>query len=430
MKKNSIFRREAIEYKRYYWKGKVLLLHGVSAWIISALSSSFLLVIILSAIFFNYTQRIDVRGEVITLPNSINVFAPQQGFIVKQFVAPGDIVKKGDPLYELDISRYISTGSVSNVMINMINDKILNAEEIIKKTEKNREETLDALNKQVQQYTSSLNETSRMLVNTNNGLQKMKSNLTSYDEYLKKGLITKDQYNYQHSLYFQQQSAYQSLTSQKMQLESQLTQLKSDIVTKAADFDNQISGQKNQINDYKNQLVESSASGNLVVSSTSDGKIESISVTTGQMVDKGSSLAQIKPAGNVKYYLVLWLPNNSLPYVKVGDIINIRYDAFPSDKFGQFPGVIETISSIPASRQEMSEYTNVNDGTQQQELALYKTLVAIKDESFSYKGKTLRLSNGLKAHAIVFLEERPLYMWMFSPFYKISQSLNGPINEQ
>ncbi|EOC4991771.1 hypothetical protein, partial [Klebsiella pneumoniae] len=25
--------------------------------------------------------------------------------------------------------------------------------------------------------------------------------------------------------------------------------------------------------------------------------------------------------------------------------------------------------------------------------------------------------------------ERPLYMWMFTPFYKISQSVSGPINE-
>ncbi|HHG1773342.1 TPA: hypothetical protein ACPUQS_004826, partial [Klebsiella pneumoniae] len=50
-------------------------------------------------------------------------------------------------------------------------------------------------------------------------------------------------------------------------------------------------------------------------------------------------------------------------------------------------------------------------------------------KSFSYNGKTLYLSNGLKAEAVVFLEERPLYMWMFTPFYKISQSVSGPINE-
>ncbi|HCB0645572.1 TPA: HlyD family secretion protein, partial [Klebsiella variicola subsp. variicola] len=51
------------------------------------------------------------------------------------------------------------------------------------------------------------------------------------------------------------------------------------------------------------------------------------------------------------------------------------------------------------------------------------------DSSFRYNDKVLTLSNGLKAEATVFLEERPLYMWMFTPFYKISHSVNGPIND-
>ena len=123
------------------------------------------------------------------------------------------------------------------------------------------------------------------------------------------------------------------------------------------------------------------------------------------------------------------MPNNTIPYVKPGDTINIRYDAFPADKFGQFPGKVMSISSVPASRQEMAEYTNVNNGTNQQELALYKAIIKIKDKTFSYNGKTLTLSNGLKAQAVVFLEERPLYMWMFTPFYKMTQSVSGPIDE-
>lgn len=85
-------------------------------------------------------------------------------------------------------------------------------------------------------------------------------------------------------------------------------------------------------------MVESNANGNVIIKATTEGRIESLAVTKGQMVDKGSSLAQIKPTGDIEYYLILWLPNNSIPYVKPGDVINIRYDAFPSDKFGQFPG--------------------------------------------------------------------------------------------
>lgn len=404
------------------------MLAGIPAWLVTLLASLFLIALVLSLIFCTFTQRIDVRGEVITLPHSVNVFAPQQGFVVNQHVKVGDIVNKGQPLYELDVSRNTINGNVSAAQIEVINEKIANAEDIISKLMRNKSETLTALEKQIKTTSVSLAETNRMLATTQVGLNKMFTNLSSYDKYLKDGLITKDQYNYQHSLYFQQQSAYQSLVTQKMQLESQLTQTNSDKITKAADFDNQISSQHNQINDYKNQLVESNANGNLIIKATTNGKIESLAVTKGQMVENGSSLAQIKPIGDIEYYLILWLPNNTIPYVKPGDTINIRYDAFPADKFGQFPGKVISISSVPASRQEMAEYTNVNNGTSQQELALYKAIIKIKDKTFNYNGKTLTLSNGLKAQAVVFLEERPLYMWMFTPFYKMTQSVSGPID--
>ncbi|HHS9669697.1 TPA: HlyD family secretion protein [Klebsiella michiganensis] len=424
----NIYRKEAIEYKKNHWKGKALLLAGIPAWLVTLLASLFLIALVLSLIFCTFTQRIDVRGEVITLPHSVNVFAPQQGFVVNQHVKVGDIVNKGQPLYELDVSRNTINGNVSAAQIEVINEKIANAEDIISKLTHNKAETLTALDKQIKTTSASLAETNRMLATTQVGLNKMHTNLSSHDKYLKDGLITKDQYNYQHSLYFQQQSAYQSLVTQKMQLESQLTQTNSDKITKAADFDNQISSQHNQINDYKNQLVESNANGNLIIKATTNGKIESLAVTKGQMVENGSSLAQIKPTGDIEYYLILWLPNNTIPYVKPGDTINIRYDAFPADKFGQFPGKVISISSVPASRQEMAEYTNVNNGTSQQELALYKAIIKIKDKTFNYNGKTLTLSNGLKAQAVVFLEERPLYMWMFTPFYKMTQSVSGPID--
>jgi membrane fusion protein len=425
----NIYRKEAIEYKKAHWKGKALLLAGLPAWLITTIAGLFVAILTLTLIFCTYTQRINVRGEVITLPHSVNVFAPQQGFVVTQYVKIGDIVKKGQPLYEIDVSRNTISGNVNTSQVAVINEKITNSESIIQKLQHNKIETLNALEKQLETFHESLKKTNQMLTATQSGLKKMHGNLANYDGYLKKGLVTKDQYNYQHSLYFQQQSAYQSLVSQKMQLDSQITQLRSDKVTKQADFDNQIASQQNQTSDYKNQLLESNANGNIIIKATTEGRIESLTVTKGQMVENGSSLAQIKPVGNVEYYLILWLPNNTIPYVQAGDTINIRYDAFPSDKFGQFPGEIVSISSVPTSRQEMAEYTNVSNGNNQQELALYKAIIKIKNKTFDYNGKTLALSNGLKAQAMVFLEERPLYMWMFTPFYKMSQSVSGPINE-
>lgn len=74
----------------------------------------------------------------ITLPHSINVYAPQQGFIVKKYIETGDIVRKGTPLYEIDVSRSTVFGNVTDEMNAVINEKITNAEDIIVKILKNK----------------------------------------------------------------------------------------------------------------------------------------------------------------------------------------------------------------------------------------------------------------------------------------------------
>ncbi|HBS5981889.1 TPA: HlyD family secretion protein, partial [Klebsiella variicola] len=91
----NIYRKEAIEYKKSHWKGKALLLAGLPAWLIVSISLLFLITLITTVITCSFTQRIDVHGEVITLPHSVNVFAPQQGFVLSQLVKVGDSVAKG-----------------------------------------------------------------------------------------------------------------------------------------------------------------------------------------------------------------------------------------------------------------------------------------------------------------------------------------------
>jgi membrane fusion protein len=338
------------------------------------------------------------------------------------------VVKKGEVLFELDVSKSTDGGNVSDTNVAMVKAKIVNAEDIIAKLKVNKDGFIETTHRQILRYEHSLNETEKMLTTAQKGLTHIEKSLQNYSDYLKRGLINKDQYNNQHSLFVQQQNAFQSLSSQKMQLELQLTQTRSDLTVKTAELDNQITSQYSQLRDLQTQLIENSANGKIVVKSTIDGRVESIAVTRGQMVEAGSSLAQVKQLTGIEYYLLLWLPDNSLPYVKIGDIVNIRYDAFPSDKFGQFSGKVLSISSMPATRRELAEYSN-NQMSNAPAPTLYKAIINIKDKEFIYKDRRLVLANGLKAKSIVFTEERPLYQWLFSPVYKVVQSLKGPGDE-
>jgi membrane fusion protein len=49
------------------------------------------------------------------------------------------------------------------------------------------------------------------------------------------------------------------------------------------------------------------------------------------MVNAGDSLLQVIPENIENYYLILWVPNDAVPYISAGDKVNIRYEAFPAE---------------------------------------------------------------------------------------------------
>ena len=430
MENNGLFRQEAINYQKAKWMGKALLIKGYSAWFVFLLSIIFIIIFIFAVIFGTYTRRINVPGEITTQPRAINLFSTQQGFIINSHVKVGDKVKKGDPIYELDVSQTTQLGNVTQKTIESINNQIKNISEIIETLKENKQITLNALKQQIDEYNKFHQDSLLLVKNAEKGMSEMYESMQNYADYQKKGLINNEQFNNQRYLYYQQQNSYQFLQNQIIQENLSIIQLNSELVTKIADFDNKISEYQFQLNALQRQLTEVNAKGTLIVSAPSDGRIESLSVTEGQMVKTDDSLAQLIPANTDSYNLVLWAPNESVPYISINDKINIRYEAYPYQRFGQFSGKIMSISNVPASSQEMSTYSSSplsrNNINYQ---AYYKVIVSLDKQQMAKFNNKIKLTNGMKADITLFLEKRPIYQWMLSPFYDIQKSITGPINE-
>jgi len=425
-----LFRKEVNEHQQNHWAGKALLLAGWPVWVVTSLTALFLIALLSFLIFSNYTRRINVSGEVITQPHSINLFSPEQGVVTNLMVETGKTVKKGQPLYQIDVSRVTQAGNVSTTTLSAINKQRDQIDTIINQLQNNKRTTLDNLQQQLEQYEKAHKVSQDMVASAQQGLDAMKQSMQNYGAYQRKGLINTDQLNNQRYLFYQQQTSFQSLNTQSIQESLQITNLRSELVTRAADFDNQISQYGVQRNDLARQQAEADAKRSMLITAPTDGKISSLSVTPGQMVNAGDSLAQLVPAKNSPFFLVAWLPNESVPYVKPGEEITIRYEAYPFEKYGQFPGRVESVSSAPVSEQELNSYSSAPknpNGTVSG--PYYKVIVSLDKSQLNWHGETLNLSSGMKAESTMFLEKRPLYQWMLSPYYSMKKSVVGPINE-
>lgn len=199
--------------------------------------------------------------------------------------------------------------------------------------------------------------------------------------------------------------------------------MENEIETRKTDFDNQIIRYEMQKSDLDIRLMEQESVAEIIVNASTDGIIELTSVTVGQIVKEGDVLSQIIPQNRGNYQLVIWIPNSAVSFVKANDEVNIRYEAFPFEKFGQFKGKIKHISTLPVSLQELSFYKNLPQNTEQGMIPLYKAVIEFQDQNVNYNNKKLYFMSGMKAEITLFLENRKLYEWILFPVYELTKNM-------
>ncbi|BEM23279.1 MULTISPECIES: HlyD family secretion protein [Serratia] len=424
-----MFRQEAIDSQKMKWRGRALLLPGIPFWLTAGLCLFFFIAFLTFAIAGTYTRRVNVTGEISTYPRAANVYSAVQGVVVKQFVTEGQVITAGAPIYQIDVSKSTHSGVVSDNQRRDINSQQARIAQIISRLESSKQATLTMLEKQKAQYTAAFSRSTVILERAQEGIRIAKENMENYRHYQTKGLINKDQLTNQVALYYQQHNNLLSLSGQNEQNALQITALESRIQTQAAEFDNQIYQMELQRYELQKELLNIDAGGAIVIRALADGRVDSLSVTVGQMVNIGDSLLQLLPQDIEHYALVLWVPNDAIPYITAGDKVNVRYDAFPAEKFGQFAGTVSVISKVPASPQEMLTYQGAPKAVLTAAVPYYKVIVMPEKQAIAYDGKRLSLENGMTAQSTLFLEKRTIYQWMLSPFYDMKHSATGPVDE-
>lgn len=426
---NNIFRKEALRETNLRWQGKAILLPKISSYCVSAIILVFFTLFIAFILSASYVRRVAVTGEVVTSPRPVGIFSSVQGFVTEKFVTEGQIIKKGDKIYRIKISKGTTTGEVSDNQRQSILNQIDTVDSIIKQMKISSDKTIESLNKQEIQFSEAIKKSSKIIKKAEEGTELMKINMNNYRVYKQKGLINQDQLTNQEALYYQQQNTMLSLISQKDQNNVQMMLVQNQRQAQTAEFDNRINQLQLQRIDLQKELVNVDVSGEVVVRSLSDGKVDSLSFTEGQMVQPGDSLANISPVKVNNYYLVVWATNAVMPYVSVGDKVNLRYQAFPVEKFGQFKAEVILISKNPASSREMDMYQGSPKNRQDTSFPYYKIIVKPAKDHVIHNGKSIPLENGMLASSTLFLEKRKMYQWILSPLYDMKRSSMGPVDE-
>lgn len=424
-----LFRREAVEHRNHQWAGKAVLIPPLSPVAVMVFCAFFFFCVLSLLIFGTYTRRVNVSGELVSVPRAITLFSDVQGVVTQLHITAGEKVLQGQQLADINISRTTLSGGVSDRQRETILGQITTIDSIIDHLRENRKVTLDTLTAEKTRYESALQHSTDIVSQAHQGLALMKKGMDSYRDYHRRGLINQDQLTNQTVLYYQLQNDLLTLITQNEQNALQVMNLESSIRTQASDFDNQIYQLKIQRSDLHRQLTDADAAGTLVVAAPTAGRIDSVSTSSGQITRPGDALLQLVPGNATSYELVLWVPDSAIPFLHSGEQVNIRYDAFPSEKFGLYPGRIIAVGSTPATAQEMGTYPSSPRTDPLRPQTWYRVVVRPNTDHFVWQGKKIEAENGMKASATLFLEKRRLYQWILSPLYDLRDSAGGPAGE-
>lgn len=416
-----MFRKEALEHQK--WKSTAVLLSSIPSWLVFLLSFLITASFILYVTLGSYTRRETILGEVVMQPHPIILSASKSGYISERYVEINQPIKKGEPLFKITLDRITDSGNVGVNSINAIKEQIRKLDRVIELVKANQIETLANLEKQIEKNRKIYADTQKYFAEVSKSTEEYRLTLKKYENLMKKGYSANDEVALQRSRYFDQKSLRNSLQEKLIQQESAIISLENEIESRKTDFQNQIIRYELQQNDLKIRLLEFESVSELIVNAPMDGLVESVSVTVGQVIREGDSLAQMIPANKGEYQLVMWVPNSAISFIKPNDKINIRYEAFPFEKFGQFDGIIKHISTVPASLQELTFYKNIPVADPNN--PLYKITVAISDQKVEYNNTSLAFLSGMKAEATVFLENRKLYEWMLFPLYNLTKNMES-----
>ena len=153
-----------------------------------------------------------------------------------------------------------------------------------------------------------------------------------------------------------------------------------------------------------------------------DGVVQKIMVTTvGASVSPNDVLLQIVPS-NTRLIIEVTIPNEEKGYLRTGQSVDIKFDAFPFQKYGRLMGQLEWISPDA----ELSTNANVSLLTEAAQIRALTSSIP----QYVFRGRVLadqasnprlRLAPGLTAQVDIYTDKRRILDFFLFPLQKTTE---------
>lgn len=414
-----LFRREAIEARRTQWLGVVLLeprlSHRLFGWCGIAICVGFAVFILIGS----YTRKVRVVGWLVPQQGLATVSASLPGSVSKVSVKEGQSVRKGDPLITISGDLRSEAGASRAAIVEQARRRKNSLSEERDAQARMLESEEATLRRQVDTLTAQVRHTNDELA-----LQKERLALAQRSAQRARQMRAQDLI----ALPRLEQSEKERLDQSERThaLERALSTARQDLATARTALEQfplkratQLGAVERNLAAAEQELIEADFKRAVVLTAPTAGIVSGIRTEVGSDVTANAPLLNITPEGS-KLQAQLFAVSRAIGFVRPGQTVQVRYQAYPYQKFGLHRGTVVDVSHSAISPSELNRALTGVSSLYPANEPLYRVVVKLEKDSVSAYGEAMPLRAGMQLEADVMVDHRQLFEWMLDPLYTIT----------
>jgi len=409
-----LFRPEVLEARRRSWLGGISLAQPLRLWVLGYAAIAAAAAVVCLGALGSYTERTTVAGELVPDLGLSIVLSPADGVVAGRLPEEGARVQAGDLLAQIHVPRTIADGTDVLEALRQDLDTRRDSTRVLGQSQVQQiDEQRAGITRRLDAARRELDQTGAAITTRRERVRIGQQTLASYQALAKDNLVSQLQLNQQRQSVLDLVDAAQALERQATQVRSNIAQLEQALAELSSQRSGLVASTNRDLAALQTERVRSESISRLRLQAPVSGSVANRLVEAGQSVRTGEPLLRILPRGS-RLQAELLVPSRAIGFMDPGDRVQLRYQAYPYQKFGHHTGRVVRIAR--------SAVKPVAGGNGE---PLYRVLVQLDSQTIKAYGKSEPLRPGMLLDADILGARRKLYEWVLEPLYSVTGRLGS-----
>ena len=340
----QLFRQEAIDAQREKLFGEVSQARPIPMWIFTVTALAFAAALVSFSIWGEYARRETVSGYLALDSGAARISAPEAGTVAELFVKEGDEVQAGAPLARMSFERNAKTGGNASAAVEReLNQRLATIDREKEQTRTLGEQQTEQLRKRIDDLQKELAQADVEIRLQTQRIVSAEQLAARYRDLANDKFVSDIVAQQKSDDVLDQRMKLQSLKRTQSKIESDLRAARAEVPTVGTRTSADLEKLNREQSELQQNLVQEEARRETVLRAPITGTVTNIAITRGQSLADDTLLATILPKGSGLHAQLL-VPSRAIGFVRPGQRVVLRYEAFPFQRFGQYGGSIVSVS--------------------------------------------------------------------------------------